>query len=559
MLPTSWLVGLVVGATLSAAAPSPAAFERDLEERADPTVTVNGGTFVGFNGWKVEKFFGIPYAQPPNGNRRFRPPVGVTSYSGTIDVSAYGNHCPQHGGSSTPENDNIDGDGVDALKTVFGDLEPTEDDNEDCLSLNIVRPKPKYLPDSGAPLPVLVWIYGGGFTGGKTKKYAGQPIVRRSISNDAPVIFVSMNYRVSAFGFLASKEVRAAKAGNLGLQDQREALRWIQKHIGAFGGDPTKVTIWGESAGAISVALQMAAYDGNHEGLFRGAFMQSGAHVPTGGVEGGQKHYDAIVKDTGCSGAADTLQCLRTVSYVKLKAAIDKTPGLFSYNALNIAWLPREDGTFLTAPPGELVRDGKVARVPYVTGNCDDEGTVFSLMSLNVTTAALFKTYLSQTLLPQLPASAIDGIISRYPQTAAAGSPFGTGALNALTSQFKRLAALQGDAVFQGPRRWFLENTASKQNAWAFLSTNFKALPVLGAFHASDMVNSFYLDGPMSDHVLNFANTLNPANEGQTWPKWTTSDRRMFLYKAGADTITSDTYRSTEIAYLNEILLENPV
>ena len=187
----------------------------------------------------------------------------------------------------------------------------------------------------------------------------------------SPIIpYCSDNELSKAFGFLASQEVKNAGVGNLGLQDrtftsgiakrsdnllkrwclEREALRWIQKYIGAFGGDPTKVTMcvtsifmplfcaqrydsWGESAGAISVALQMVTNGGDTEGLFRGAFMESGSPIPVGDITHGQPYYDTLVNLTGCSDASDTLQCLRGVPYDTLMDAIDTTPNIFSYQA----------------------------------------------------------------------------------------------------------------------------------------------------------------------------------------------------------------------------------
>lgn len=99
---------------------------------------------------------------------------------------------------------------------------------------------------------------------------------------------------------------------------------------------------WGESAGAISVALHMVANNANTEGLFRAGFMESGSPIPVGDITNGQKYYDFLVKDTGCSGASDTLACLRTVPYATLKASINKTPGIFSFQSLNLAWLDRK-------------------------------------------------------------------------------------------------------------------------------------------------------------------------------------------------------------------------
>ncbi len=147
----------------------------------------------------------------------------------------------------------------------------------------------------------------------------------------------------------------------------------------------------------------MVANDGNHEGLFRGAFMQSGSPIPVGDITHGQVYYDAIAAETGCSSASDTLACLRSVPYATLKTAVDHTPFIFDYQvnpvlqpnraqrsnvlsqSLALAWIPRADGVFLTDNPQKLVQDGKVANVPFITGDCDDEGTLFSLANLNVT------------------------------------------------------------------------------------------------------------------------------------------------------------------------------
>lgn len=142
---------------------------------------------------------------------------------------------------------------------------------------------------------------------------------------------------------------------------------------------------WGQSAGGMSVALQMLTNDGNSEGLFRAAFMQSGSPIPVGDITRGQKYYDALVEQTNCSGSNDTLQCLREAPYDLLKAAVDKSPSIFTYQvcgllynmtrcnerypqSLDLAWLPRTDGDFIKETPQQLVFDGKVANVPFVTG-----------------------------------------------------------------------------------------------------------------------------------------------------------------------------------------------
>uniref|UniRef100_A0A8H7XSW5 Carboxylic ester hydrolase n=1 Tax=Psilocybe cubensis TaxID=181762 RepID=A0A8H7XSW5_PSICU len=520
-----------------------------------PSVTLGSATFVGETSGTVQRFLGIPFAQPPVGNLRYRLPQPITYTNGSYDAKKYGPSCGQQS-VGLPLLSGLTAEAANyVINSIFGQIFP---DDEDCLTVNVVKPA---TATPGSKLPVVVWIFGGGFELGSTSMYDGALIVKKSQDLGQPVIYVSMNYRLTGFGFLASKEVKEAGVGNLGLQDQREALRWIQKYITQFGGDPTKVTIWGESAGAISVALQMVANAGNTEGLFRGGFMQSGATIPVGDITNGQKYYDAVVKETGCTGASDTLDCLRTIPYAKLKAAINKSPGIFAYQSLNLAWLPRTDGVFLTDNPQNLVQQGKVAKIPYVTGNCDDEGTLFSLANLNVTTDAQFKSYLKNTFLPGTSNAQIDKIAKLYPNDITAGSPFNTGIFNAVTPQFKRLAAFQGDGVFQAPRRWMLQHTASKQNVWVFVSKRLKGIPGLGAFHFSDILN-VYGGGDMAGHLIRFVNKLDPNPVfGYQWPKYTLATRKIATYVDGLNPIVTDTddYRAEAMSYLTEVTLANPV
>ncbi|KAF7327211.1 Carboxylic ester hydrolase [Mycena kentingensis (nom. inval.)] len=528
-----------------------------LETRAAPSVKLDSATFTGKAATsKTQSFLGIPFAQPPTGGNRFRLPQALPAYTGTHSVAAFAPACPQQ----AIELPILTGAIAEVLDTVvntaFGVVFPAD---EDCLYLNVIKPASA---TNSSKLPVVAWIFGGGFELGSPAMYDGTTIVERSIAMGEPVIYVSMNYRVSAFGFLASKEVRAAGVGNLGLQDQRAALRWIQKYIGAFGGDPTKVTIWGESAGAISVALHMIANGGNHEGLFRAGFMESGSPIPTGPLENGQKYYDAIVNQVGCSSASDTLACLRTVPYSKLKAAVDASPGIFSYQSLVLAWLPREDGVFLTDNPQRLVQQGKVANVPFVTGDCDDEGTLFSLSTLNITTDAQFIGWVKQYWLPSATTAQVNQFSTLYPDSLSSGSPYSTSILNAATPQFKRIASFQGDSVFQAPRRFFQQSRSGKQNQWGFLSKRLKITPFLGSFHFSDILNA-YFGGELGDYVINFANKLNP-NGGTVpnWPAYTTATPNLLTFQDNLlfpTTITQDTYRAEGMAFLTNVTLQHPI
>ncbi|KAK7688643.1 hypothetical protein QCA50_008181 [Cerrena zonata] len=537
---------LALGIGSSYAVPSP---------RAIPTVTLDKGVFSGVLDGNTNKFLGIPFAKPPTGDLRFRLPVPNDPYTGTHSASDFGPSCPQQP-PKLPIPGNLAAEAVNFIvDTAFNAVFPS---SEDCLTVNVWAPSS--IP-AGQKLPVVAWIFGGGFELGSTSMYDGGVIVKRSIALGEPVIYVSMNYRVTAFGFLASKEVKAAGVGNIGLQDQREAFRWIQKYINAFGGDPTKVTIWGESAGAISAALHMVTNGGNTEGLFRGAFMQSGSPIPVGDITHGQKFYDAIVAETGCSSASDTLQCLREVPFDTLMDAVNDSPGIFAYQSLALSWLPRADGTFLTAPPQQLMLQGSVANIPFVTGDCDDEGTLFALSSLNVTTESQLRTYITSQFIPDAAKSDIDKLLSLYPADITQGSPFDTGIFNALTPQYKRIAAMLGDLVFQSARRLFLQTRSSKQNTWSFLNKRLKALPALGSAHATDILN-IYGGGDMADFLIHFVNYLDPNGaSGSTWPKYTTSSPQLMTFVDGATPrkITTDNFRADAMAFVQELALDNPI
>ncbi|KAJ7599914.1 carotenoid ester lipase precursor [Mycena floridula] len=520
---------------------------------ASPTVKLDSATFTGATSGNVAKFLGIPFAQPPVGDLRFRLPQPIPAYNGSFSVTAFGPACPQQA-IELPILTGLAQDTVDfILNSIFATVFP---DAEDCLTINVVKPSSA---TSTSKLPVVAWFFGGGFELGSPAMYDGGSIVQRSIDLGQPVVYVSMNYRVTGFGFMASKEVKAAGVGNLGLQDQREALRWIQKYIANFGGDPTKVTIWGESAGAISVALQMLTNGGNTEGLFRGAFMESGSPIPVGDISHGQPYYDAVVSETGCSGATDTLACLRTVPYAKLKAAINQSPGIFSYQSLVLAWLPRADGVFLTDNPQRLVQAGQVANVPFVSGDCDDEGTLFSLSTLNITTDAQLKTYIKTIWLPGASDSDLNQLMTMYPSDITQGSPYDTGVLNALTPQSKRIASFQGDAVFQAPRRFFMQARSGKQKMWAFLNKRLKALPILGSAHGTDIIN-VYGGGDLEDSLIHFATNLDPNGPLSLWPQYTTGSPNIMTLNDNAlfpETINQDTYRGAAMQFLINVTLVN--
>ncbi|KAH9060193.1 carotenoid ester lipase precursor [Lactarius vividus] len=514
-----------------------------------PVVTLDGGTFIGTTTGDVNKFLGIPFAKPPLaftdrvGKLRFHLPQAPDPYVGTHNATAYGLSCPQQATTLALPN-GLPQQTLDLLSGLLGTgatiLEVP--DGEDCLTLNVIAPSNA---EPGSELPVVVWIYGGAFETGSSLLYDGSIIVNRSIALQQPVVYVSFNYRLSAFGFLASQEVKDAKVGNLGLWDQRLALRWIQKYIHVFGGDPSKVTVWGQSAGSISMSLQMLANGGDNEGLFRAAFLQSGWPRATGDITHGQRYYDFLVERTGCTSSHDTLACLRTAPYESLKAAMNSTPSAFSYQSLALAWKPLVDGVFLVGDPQKLVQQGKVARIPFVAGECDDEGTLFSLSQTNVTTEAELRDYLSEFFLPNVTDAKMDRLLRLYPQDVTQGSPYDTGTQNAFTPEFKHIASLLGDLEFQAPRRFLLNNVSGKQHTWSYLSKRLKSLPILGSLHGSDLL----LPGvDLTDYLIHFATNLDPNDRGLNpqWPRYTISSPQLLTLLDGPvinRTITLDTYR----------------
>lgn len=560
---------------VSAAPPQPPA-SQIVERGAAPTVTISTGTIVGAARLATEAFNGIPYALPPTGDRRLRPPVRLTSSIGTYDAAVIPNACPQFLAST--EASEFVGKVLDSV-TGTPLFQKALKVSEDCLTVNVVRP---IGTKAGQKLPVLLWIFGGGFEVsalfvfdvnrtdqtqlGWTSMYDAGPLLTASIMAGKPYVFVAVNYRVGGFGFMPGKEILQDGASNLGLLDQRMGLEWVADNIDAFGGDPDKVTIWGESAGAISVLDQMALYDGDNvykgRPLFRGAIMNSGSITPTDPVDcpKGQVVYDAVVKKAGCAAAADTLACLRALPYQQFLDAANSVPAILSYNSVALSYLPRPDGKVLTLSPDVLVKQGKYAAVPMIIGDQEDEGTLFSLFQGNITSTPKLVSYLSTIFFHGASQSQLTDLVRTYDVALWEGSPFRTGLLNEIYPGFKRLAAILGDLVFTLSRRVFLAD-ALKANptvpAWSYLSSYDYGLPILGTFHGSDLLQVFY--GILPNHASksiqsfysNFVYNLDPNDStGGTnavgtkvaiaWPQWSKKRELMQFFNDRAALLKDD-------------------
>ncbi|KAF8893671.1 carotenoid ester lipase precursor [Gymnopilus junonius] len=517
-----------------------------------PKIKLDSATVTGVTSGLVSKFLGIPYAVPPE---RFRAAQAVPPYKGNVDATKYGFLCPQQQ-IAIPQT------GLEAITNIISTKPELRDapgtENEDCLTINIIKPSVPSL--SNHKLPVVVWIHGGAYQVGDTASYdsVGSGLVARSIQLGKPIIYVSINYRLSAYGFLGGLQIFQEGNGNLGLRDQRLAIQWVNKYIHAFGGDPSKVTLWGQSSGAISVGLQMMTNGGNAQGLFRAGFMMSGAPLPVGNITKGtgQSFFSFLASDTGCSAASDALACLRALPFPVLKASVDKTPSFFSYEvSLALVWHPSVDGVFLKDNPQALVTKGAFANIPLVSGTVDDEGTLFGISSLNITTDADFRSYVETNWQPRNPVDTLDQLWTLYPADPAAGSPFDTGKANALTPQFKRVSAFISDSIQNGPRRLFLQQATTKAKVFGYITKRLKSTDGIGSYHGSDLVA-----GIVNDNLIHFVSDLDPnTSVGVHWPQYTTRSPNLYTFPAnGPPLITQDTFRADGINYLNNLALVAP-
>ncbi|KAI9739845.1 MAG: hypothetical protein M1818_004901 [Claussenomyces sp. TS43310] len=552
---------LAAACLLPFALAAPAADKRD----ASPTVSLPHVTLVGSVASNVASFKGIPFAQPPIGGLRLKPPQAITATLGTLQATGTPRACPQFSAqadtSSLPNNvisELLDSKVIQAI----------ENDGEDCLTLNVDAPSNA---TSSSKLPVLLWLYGGGFESGSTQLYDGTSLITAASPQGKDFIFVAANYRVGGFGFLPGSAVLKDGSANIGLLDQRLALQWIADNIEAFGGDPDKVTIFGESAGAMSAFLQMALYSGdntyNGKPLFRGAIMDSGSLTPTEPIDSARAElvYNQVVENAGCAGVEDALECLRSLDYQTYLKAANSVPALFGYTGNALSYIPRPDGTVLAASPDVVAKEGKFAKVPFILGDQEDEGTLFALSQTNLTTTEDVVEYFSSVYFQSATKEQVKAFVDLYPEDPSAGAPFGTGLLNNIYPQFKRVAAIIGDTTFILLRRNFLQY-ASDVPSWTFISSYLNDLPILGTFHGSDVLEVFFLTSgspatSAHDYYFNFIYNLDPNNGTAgliNWPRWSESQQALQFGLTGNKLIADD-FRSeasefisanTEVFYL---------
>ncbi len=329
-----------------------------MADMTQPVVTIKdgalrGGALRGTITAGVAAFLGIPYAAPPFGANRMRPPQPVQPWDGERDATAFGPTVPK-------------GDYPPPYQLLFPEVVIA---GQDCLNLNV------WTPDPGASgLPVLVWIHGGSFMNGSGSvgEYDGAAFARDG------VVCVTINYRLAAEGFLFTGD----DAANLGLLDQLAALRWVQANIAAFGGDPGRVTVAGESAGAMSVTTLLSMP--LSAGLFRQAIAQSGAGAHTltqevaRAVAGFLADSLGVPSDRESIAAVPLERLVQAASDLVVEVQTNPDPAKWGGLALSLLpFAPAVDGSVLPAAPLALLGAGQGGDVPLLIGSNRDEARLF--------------------------------------------------------------------------------------------------------------------------------------------------------------------------------------
>ncbi len=463
-----------------------------------PRVKTRSGVVEGKVDGAVHIFLGIPYAAPPVGNLRWKAPVPVAKWSYVRKATEFGSHCLQG--------------------NIYGDMTFRDPGgSEDCLTLNIWVP-------AGKNLPVMVWIYGGGFVAGSTSE-ARQDGIHLAQQG---VIVVSMNYRLGVFGFLVhpelAKESGHNSAGNYGLLDQLEALKWVHENIASFGGDPGNVTIFGESAGSFSVSTQMASPLA--KGLFQRAIGESGGAFSRSGLSfdpmSARADKDAkLVRDKlGVSSLAD----LRAVSAEKLLDTFGKPgPDAFDFG-------PDVDGYFLPESVPAIFAAGRQNDVPLLAGWNHDEGSFEVTFAPQKPTAESFKADAQKDF-----GDKADQFLKLYPTDT--------------PERVRRSAVDYAGDRFIAVSTWEWIEAQSKSGKQPVYRYRFDMTPSpkdpntprLGAYHSAEIEYVFgQLDSKtdvtwtpadrqvsqeMQKYWSNFAKSGNPNGAGlPRWPPYTTPD-----------------------------------
>ena len=459
-------------------------------------VATTDGSIRGKPAGAMDEFLGLPYAAPPTGPLRWRPPHPPARWRGIREATQFAPHCPQP-------------------TSYFG----VASTSENCLYLNV------FVPSAGSnhPLPVMVWLPGGALLVGESNDYNPAGLVRRG------VIVVTVNYRLGALGFLAHPALASTPggpSGNYGLEDQQTALRWVQANIGRFGGNRRNVTLFGESSGGLSVLAQLASPGAR--GLFSRAIAESGTYnltqTPLATAEAAGKAFAA---KAGC--ASQTAACLRSLP---VKAIVE--------NENFAGYRPDIDGSVLTQSIGSALADGQFNRVPVISGTNRDERRLFVAQSQlppedgPPVTAANYRAMIGAML--GVPATAAPAIAAEYP-------------LTAYPSPALALGAVGTDAIFACPALTVDQSLSKYVPTYAYEFSDRSApelyLPPVGfpygAAHESEVQYLFNLSNtrypaPLSPAQQDLATAMQQDWTGfakagapttSAWPRFDSSSQQM--------------------------------
>jgi len=483
---------------------------------AETTLGVANGVLIDEG---IVAFLGLPFAEPPVGDLRFKPPVAIDAWDSPVDASEFGPACPQPAESGTG--------------TLY------DDQSEDCLTLNVWTPA----ADS-KKRPVMVWVHGGGwiYEGTEDPLYSGAHLAARG-----DVVVVSMEYRLGVFGFSHFDEIPGS--GNAGLLDQKLAFEWVHDHIEAFGGDPNNVTLFGESAGGMSATALMAMPSA--KGLFHKAIAQSGA-----GSTARETGYAKAVSEKLLSSAGVTeLDELLDLSMEELSAAQD----LLIADAFpeDILFGSVVDGDVFPEPPIHAIQKGSAASVPLLTGTTKDETRLwilyFELLADVPLNIAMSLMPSAERAIPE--GKTVDDVIELYESNRPDAEP------GVITH------AAGSDIFFRLPAIRLAEAQLAHQPNNTFLYRFDWPAPVpgtpdidFGSPHGAELGfmmgsgNAGWLEiyGPdplpdalveqMMDAWLAFAKTGNPNHAGvPDWPAYNATDRATMIFNAAEASLVTET------------------
>jgi para-nitrobenzyl esterase len=463
------------------------------------------------DGAGVRSWLGIPYAAAPVGDLRWRPPRPAPAWDGVRDATKVGFKCPQN-----------------TVITAGGGA-------EDCLNLNVWTPS----PTPGEPLTVMVWIHGGAFVfgAGSDPFYSGAELAR-----SRGVVVVTLNYRLGGLGFLAhpalADEDDQHTSGNYGLRDQIAALEWVQRNIAGFGGDPARVTLFGESAGGFSTCLHYATR--RTETLFSAAIVESGACAAPLAQSREQAEADGIAlgDKLGCPGGdASAIACMREqIDFAILDATalapiMQQPPGGFFYANVPTNTLPNVDGVIVPAPIEEQLAAGDYPARPLILGTNRDEGTLFHSNILS--NLVMDESQYIAALTRRFGSTLAGDIAQRYP-------------VANFSSPNAALAEVSGDAFFVCPARRnarVIAATGAPVYRYTFeRPLEQQLLQDLGAFHSSEIPFVFGVDAyplgkvgsatalaeAMQAYWTSFARTGRPSG-AVAWPAYDATEPHIVL------------------------------